>query len=82
MWIRVALFLATSVPIAIVANAGRVTSDWNRRHHYNPALADGFIHEAQGMVNLSRRHGDPRFSASDPDARGSADVAPEGGTVQ
>jgi exosortase len=47
-WVRVALFLAT-VPIAIVANAGRVTltgilSEWK------PDLAEGFFHTAQGWV--------------------------------
>jgi exosortase len=48
MWIRVALFFAT-IPIAILANAGRVTLT-GIVANYNPALADGFIHEAQGMV--------------------------------
>jgi exosortase len=48
IWVRVALFLAT-VPIAIVANASRVTltgiiSDWK------PELAEGFFHTAQGWV--------------------------------
>jgi exosortase len=48
IWVRVALFLAT-VPIAIVANASRVTltgiiSDWK------PDLAEGFFHTAQGWV--------------------------------
>lgn len=47
-WVRVALFLAT-VPIAIVANASRVTltgiiSEWK------PELAEGFFHTAQGWV--------------------------------
>jgi exosortase len=47
-WMRVALFLAT-VPIAIVANASRVTltgviSEWK------PELAEGFFHSAQGWV--------------------------------
>jgi exosortase len=47
-WVRVALFLAT-VPIAIVANASRVTltgiiSEWK------PDLAEGFFHTAQGWV--------------------------------
>jgi exosortase len=47
-WVRVALFLAT-VPIAIVANASRVTltgiiSEWR------PELAEGFFHTAQGWV--------------------------------
>ncbi len=48
MWIRVVLFFAT-IPIAILANAGRVTLT-GILANYNPALADGLIHEAQGMV--------------------------------
>ena len=47
-WIRIALFLST-VPIAIVANASRVTitgliTEWK------PELAEGFFHTAQGWV--------------------------------
>jgi exosortase len=47
-WVRVVLFIAT-VPIAIVANASRVTltgiiSEWK------PELAEGFFHTAQGWV--------------------------------
>ena len=46
--VRLMLFLAT-VPIAIIANAGRVTltgliSEWR------PELAEGFFHTAQGWV--------------------------------
>jgi exosortase len=47
-WVRIVLFVAT-VPIAIVANASRVTltgiiSEWK------PELAEGFFHTAQGWV--------------------------------
>ncbi|MBZ5724741.1 MAG: exosortase [Acidobacteriia bacterium] len=47
-WMRVLLFLAT-IPIAIVANASRVTltgviSQWK------PELAEGFFHESTGWV--------------------------------
>jgi exosortase len=47
-WIRAALFVST-VPIAIVANASRVTvtgiiTEWK------PELAEGFFHTAQGWV--------------------------------
>jgi exosortase len=47
-WVRIALFVAT-VPIAIIANASRVTltgiiSEWK------PELAEGFFHTAQGWV--------------------------------
>jgi exosortase len=48
VWIRVALFFST-IPIAIVANAGRVTLT-GVVSEINPAYAEGFIHEAQGMV--------------------------------
>ena len=46
--VRLMLFLAT-VPIAIIANAGRVTltgliSEWR------PELAEGFFHTVQGWV--------------------------------
>jgi exosortase/archaeosortase family protein len=46
--VRVVLFFAT-IPIAIVANAGRVTLT-GVVAQFNPALADGFFHEAQGWV--------------------------------
>jgi exosortase len=48
IWVRVVLFFAT-IPIAIVANAGRVTLT-GVVAEFNPALADGFFHEAQGWV--------------------------------
>ncbi len=48
VWIRVALFFST-IPIAIVANAGRVTLT-GVVSEINPEYAEGFIHEAQGMV--------------------------------
>lgn len=48
IWIRIALFLAT-VPIAICANAGRVTLT-GVVSEINPEFAEGFAHEAQGMV--------------------------------
>jgi exosortase len=47
-WIRVGLFLAT-IPIAIVANAGRVTAT-GIIASYKPELAEGLFHEAQGWV--------------------------------
>lgn len=47
-WIRVALFLGT-VPIAILANAGRVTIT-GVLANYKPELAEGLFHEAQGGV--------------------------------
>jgi exosortase len=48
IWIRGLLFFAT-IPIAIVANAGRVTLT-GVLSEINPEFAEGFIHEAQGMV--------------------------------
>lgn len=47
-WIRVVLFLST-IPIAIVANAGRVTVT-GIIANYKPELAEGLFHEAQGWV--------------------------------
>lgn len=47
-WIRVVLFLAT-VPIAIVANAGRVTLT-GVLTEIKPELAEGFFHTASGWV--------------------------------
>jgi exosortase len=48
VWMRIALFLAT-VPIAIVANAGRVTVT-GLLSEINPELAHGFTHTASGWV--------------------------------
>jgi exosortase len=48
MWIRVVLFFST-IPIAIVANAGRVTLT-GVVAQFKPELAEGFFHEAQGWV--------------------------------
>lgn len=54
-WMRLALLIAT-VPIALVANAGRVTIT-GLLSEVNPALAEGLVHEASGwiifMVGLS-----------------------------
>jgi exosortase len=47
-WLRVALFLST-VPIAIVANASRVTLT-GLLHEYKPELAEGFFHSLEGWV--------------------------------
>ena len=48
MWIRVVLFFST-IPIAIAANAGRVTLT-GIIAQYKPELAEGLFHEAQGWV--------------------------------
>ncbi|MGI8989037.1 MAG: exosortase [Bryobacteraceae bacterium] len=47
-WIRVALFFST-IPIAIVANASRVTLT-GVLSEYKPELAEGFFHSASGWV--------------------------------
>jgi len=48
IWLRIVLFLAT-VPIAIVANASRVTLT-GILSQYKPELAEGFFHTASGLV--------------------------------
>jgi exosortase len=48
IWIRVTLFFAT-IPIAIIANAGRVTLT-GIIADFKPELAEGLFHEAQGWV--------------------------------
>ncbi len=47
-WVRVVLFFST-IPIAIVANAGRVTMT-GVMSQINPELAEGLFHEAEGWV--------------------------------
>jgi exosortase len=47
-WVRVVLFLST-IPIAIAANAGRVTFT-GIISQFKPELAEGWFHEAQGWV--------------------------------
>jgi exosortase len=47
-WMRAVLLVAT-VPIAIVANAGRVTIT-GIMSEMNPELAHGFAHDASGWV--------------------------------
>ena len=48
VWMRVALFFST-IPIAIVANASRVTLT-GVLTEYKPELAEGFFHTASGWV--------------------------------
>jgi exosortase len=47
-WVRIVLFFST-IPIAIIANAGRVTLT-GVVAQFNPDLAEGLFHEAQGWV--------------------------------
>jgi len=48
LWMRVVLFLST-IPVAIVANASRVTLT-GVLTEYKPELAEGFFHTASGWV--------------------------------
>jgi len=48
IWVRVVLFCST-IPIAIAANAGRVTFT-GVISQFKPELAEGWFHEAQGWV--------------------------------
>jgi exosortase len=48
VWLRVVLFLST-IPIAVIANAGRVALT-GVVSQFNPELAEGWFHEAQGWV--------------------------------
>jgi exosortase len=50
-WIRLMLFLAT-IPVAILANAGRVTVI-GILSQVRPDLAEGFFHESTGMVTFA-----------------------------
>jgi exosortase/archaeosortase family protein len=52
-WVRVVLFLVT-IPIAIVAGAGRVTIT-GIMTQVKPELAGGFFHESTGLIILSGR---------------------------
>jgi len=47
-WVRTVLFFST-IPIAILANSGRVTFT-GIVSQFNPELAEGWFHEAQGWV--------------------------------
>jgi exosortase len=49
VWVRVVLFFST-IPIAILANAGRVTLTGIVSDKISPDLAEGGFHEAQGWV--------------------------------
>jgi exosortase len=48
-WVRVLIFIAT-IPIAIIANAGRVTITGVLTDMGKPELAEGFFHTASGWV--------------------------------
>src|SRR6201986_2021150 len=48
VWLRAVLFFST-IPVAIAANAGRVAFT-GVISQFNPELAGGWFHEAQGMV--------------------------------
>ena len=48
-WMRVLIALST-VPIAIVANGGRVAGTGIAAHRFGPAAAQGFLHEFSGWM--------------------------------
>jgi exosortase len=49
IWMRVAIALST-IPIAIVANGGRVAGTGIAAHHFGPEAAQGFLHEFSGWM--------------------------------
>jgi exosortase len=49
MWMRIAIALST-VPIAIVANGGRVAGTGIAAHRFGPQAAQGFLHEFSGWM--------------------------------
>jgi exosortase len=49
VWMRIVLLIAT-VPIAILANAGRVTITGYVSEEIDPSLARGFSHELEGFL--------------------------------
>ncbi len=49
VWMRVVLFIAT-IPIAILANAGRVTVTGFLSEKVDPSLAHGFSHTLEGWI--------------------------------
>jgi len=48
-----AILVASTIPIAIVVNALRVTVTGMMAHEYGHDAATGFIHEFQGMITFS-----------------------------
>jgi exosortase len=49
LWMRVAIALST-IPIAIVANGGRVAGTGIAAHRFGPQAAQGFLHEFSGWM--------------------------------
>jgi exosortase len=48
-WLR-ALFIATTIPIAVITNAFRVSGTGVLAHHYGQAAAEGFFHTFSGWL--------------------------------
>jgi exosortase len=48
-WMRAVIALST-IPIAIVANGGRVAGTGLAAHHFGPEAAQGFLHEFSGWM--------------------------------
>jgi exosortase D (VPLPA-CTERM-specific) len=49
-WMRVVILMLAAVPIAILTNAGRVTSTGLLTYHYGKQAAEGFTHELSGWL--------------------------------
>ena len=49
IWMRVVIALST-IPIAIIANGGRVAGTGIAAHSYGPEAAQGFLHEFSGWM--------------------------------
>ena len=49
-WIRAVILMLSAIPIAILTNAGRVTSTGVLTYYYGKQAADGFTHEFSGWL--------------------------------
>jgi exosortase D (VPLPA-CTERM-specific) len=49
-WIRAVILMLSAIPIAIITNAGRVTSTGVLTYYYGKQAADGFTHEFSGWL--------------------------------
>jgi exosortase D (VPLPA-CTERM-specific) len=49
-WIRAVILLLSAIPIAIITNAGRVTSTGVLTYYYGKQAADGFTHDVSGWL--------------------------------
>jgi exosortase D (VPLPA-CTERM-specific) len=49
-WVRAVILMLSAVPIAIITNAGRVTSTGILTYYYGKQATDGFTHELSGWL--------------------------------